>query len=66
MQDATMANTEVLLSPRDVAERLNVSLRMVHTSLRRELPWIKMGGKLLRLPERDLVRWLAEHQNRAA
>jgi len=53
---------ETLLSPRDVAMRLGVSLRMVHTSLRRELPWLKLGGKLLRLPERDLQRWLAEHR----
>jgi excisionase family DNA binding protein len=51
-----------LLTPEDVAERLNVSLRFVRRLCHeRRLAYVKVG-RLVRFNETDVRTWLAEHR----
>ena len=52
---------QVLLTPEQVASALNLSRRRVVTRmLRRELPWIKVGPRTLRLPAGALEAYLRD------
>lgn len=62
----TPTPTDPLLTAREVAERLRLEYMSVLTGwCRHELPWLKVGQRLL-VRESDLEAWLVRRQERDA
>lgn len=56
-----MTNDTILLTPKDVAQRLQVTLSTVYKYIRGEgLPAIRVK-RMIRVREADLAAWIADH-----
>ena len=62
MKDAEFV-TDNLLTPRQVAEILNVPVKTVyHWNSQRKLPFIKLNRKLVRYNRSDIEEWIKQRR----
>ena len=50
-----------ILSLKDVAEYLGVRIGTVHNFIKRGMPVVRVGRKIIKVRRQDLLNWVASH-----
>jgi|Deesub1362A_J573_1020465.scaffolds.fasta_scaffold51861_2 excisionase family DNA binding protein len=52
---------ERLLTPKEVAQRLNVSIMSIHRWVKsNQIPYVRLSSRIVRFSEQELNKWLKE------